>query len=76
LIVLVVNFSAAPSETEFARAKATIADNLRFIRLKIHTYLRWSDFIEKYPRVQCFGRLKYLGKLPEESPPLFHKKVL
>jgi hypothetical protein len=37
LIVLVVNFSAAPIDTEEARAKATIADNLIFM-VKIRTY--------------------------------------
>ncbi len=31
--VLVVNFSAAPREAELARAKATIADNLSFIKI-------------------------------------------
>ena len=37
LIVLVVNFSAAPIDTEEARAKATIADNLIFM-VKMRTY--------------------------------------
>jgi hypothetical protein len=32
LIVLVVNFSAAPSDTDETRAKATIADNLSFMK--------------------------------------------
>ncbi len=34
--VLVVNFSAAPSDAELASAKATIADNFSFMR-SIHT---------------------------------------
>ena len=34
LIVLVVNFSAAPSDAEKARAKTTIADNLSFMVTK------------------------------------------
>jgi hypothetical protein len=34
--VLVVNFSAAPSDAELARAKATTADNFSFMR-SIHT---------------------------------------
>ena len=34
LIVPVVNFSAAPSDAEVARARATIADSFNFMRFK------------------------------------------
>ena len=67
-MVLVVIFSAAPSDPALARVKATTADNFSFIEMNPY-YLRWCDYKEAVNKFQSFGALKCLGKLPEESPP-------